>query len=113
MNALAAETGCPIMPDRDLSEWDMQRYGYERGGMLPVGAERAEVLYGRVPLHQLHPDGFSSPVMSQQDISDHAGDDGLFGVTLVDWMDCLAEAGIIDVETTPRWRAMNTRSRTC
>ena len=108
VNKLAAETECPIMPDQDLSEWDMARYGYEREGMLPVGAERAEVLFGRAPLHQLHPDGFSSPVMSMQDVKDHANNDGLFGVTLVDWMDHLAESGVINVETTPRWRAMNT-----
>ncbi len=107
VNMLAAETSCPVMPDRDLSEWDMQHYGYEQEGMLPVGAERAEVLYGRVPLHQLHPDNLSTPVMNMQDVMDHANNDGLFGITLVDWMDHLAASGVIDVRETPRWRAMN------
>ena len=106
VNALAEKTVCPVMPDPELSDWDMCRYGYERSGMLPVGAEKAQILFDKVPLHCLHPDGFSTPVQNGWEVEDHAEKDGLFGVTTVSWMEYLADTGIVRVEETPLWQAL-------
>lgn len=106
VNRLAESTVCPVLPDPDLSEWDMNRYGYVRSGMLPVGAERAELLFEKVPLHRLYPDGLSAPLQNSWEIGEHAEGDGLFGVTVVSWMEHLADAGIARVEDIPLWRAL-------
>ena len=106
VNRLAESAVCPVLPDPDLSEWDMNRYGYDRPGMLPVGAERAQILFGKVPLHRLRTDGLSAPVTNHWEIDEHAEEDGLFGVTTVCWMEHLADAGIVRVEDTPLWRAL-------
>ena len=106
VNRLAESAVCPVLPDPDLSEWDMNRYGYTHSGMLPVGAEKAELLFDKVPLHRLHTDGLSAPVTNHWEIDEHAEEDGLFGVTTVCWMEHLADAGIVRVEDTPLWRAL-------
>ena len=106
VNRLAESTVCPVLPDPDLSEWDMNRYGYAHSGMLPVGAERAEILFEKVPLHRLYPDGLSAPLQNSWEIGDHAENDGLFGVTVVSWMEHLADAGITRVEDIPLWKAL-------
>ena len=80
----------PVLPDQELSEYDMHRYGYEKDGMLPVGGEREGELIGEVPLLKLYDDGTSEPVADMADISAHANEDGLFGVTEKDWSNHLA-----------------------
>lgn len=87
----------PILPDQELSEYDMHRYGYEKDGMLPVGGERAEDLLGELPLYKLYDDSTSEPVKNLADVATHANQDGLFGVTEKDWREHVTERDKADL----------------
>ncbi len=81
----------PELPDKTVSVEDMNAFGYEYDGMLPLNTERALELFdeGRISVYLLYEDGTEGMANDRNDIENHAG---YFGVEVEDWNGYLALA---------------------
>lgn len=76
----------PIDPDRSITAGQMVSYGYEWGGMLPVGEQNAQKLYDAgLEVFALHSDDTEASLDSKEAILEHAANGGIFGVEKVAW----------------------------
>lgn len=74
------------MPDT-LSVVDMNKYGYEWDGMLPLGVEKAMELFEKenVDIFLLYNDGTESLAESKEAILEHSEKGGIMGIERADW----------------------------
>ncbi|MGQ1270037.1 DNA repair protein (plasmid) [Acinetobacter baumannii] len=76
-------------PDTTLKSSDLEAYGYQSQVMLPVSESRAKELFEKVDLYRLYEDGTEALLEDLADLSNHAKQDGLFGVQENDWRNYL------------------------
>lgn len=71
------------MPDKSITQKDMEAYGYSYDNMLPLTKEVAEKLFDAdAVIYMLHYDNTESMVLDKNDITNH---DGIFGIEKADW----------------------------
>lgn len=89
----------PVEPDRTIGKAEMQNYGYEWGGMLPVREEKAEKIYDAdVSVYALFEDGTEAQLASREHIVEHGQKGGIFGIEKKDWMKFLNQNSLEKVE---------------
>jgi len=72
-----------LLPDPAINVADMNTYGYEWDGMLPLTESWALELYdSNNAVFLLYSDNTESQVADRKDITNH---DGIFGIEAVDW----------------------------
>ena len=71
------------MPDPDISIAEMNIYGYQYEGMLPLTLEKAMELYDNdQPIYLLYPDGSEAMAIDRSEIEAF---DGIFGIDRGEW----------------------------
>lgn len=71
------------MPDKSITQKDMEAYGYSDDNMLPLTKEVADKLFDAdAVIYMLHYDDTEAMVLDKNDIKNH---DGIFGIEKADW----------------------------
>ena len=71
------------MPDKSITQKDMEAYGYSYDNMLPLTKEVADKLFDvDAVIYMLHYDNTETMVLDKNDITNH---DGIFGIEKADW----------------------------
>ncbi|ENX24863.1 hypothetical protein F892_00013 [Acinetobacter vivianii] len=65
------------MLDNTVTHQEMIEYGYDWGGMMPIGKDRALELHNSSEVYKLYEDGSESLVYEEIEIKEH---NGLFGL---------------------------------
>lgn len=75
------------MPDPSITVKEMNEYGYQWDGMLPLQEEAARRLFENegVEIYRIYEDNTEGAVLSADEIREHAEQGGLFGVEKVTW----------------------------
>ncbi|MCM1525330.1 MAG: YodL domain-containing protein, partial [Ruminococcus sp.] len=76
------------LPDPTISVADMEKYGYQWDGMLPLRETAAAHLFEKedMQIFRLYGDGSEGIIGSADEIHDHAEKGGIFGVHKEDWI---------------------------
>lgn len=77
-----AEMQVDVLPDYTIGQIQMNGYGYQWNGMLPLRERTARTLLNKVTLYALYGNDTESEVKSENDIETH---NGIFGVEKPDW----------------------------
>ncbi|MCI9361280.1 MAG: hypothetical protein HFG65_10035 [Hungatella sp.] len=73
-----AQTEIDVLPDPMIGLWEMEKYGYTWGEMLPLTQERALEFFDHdLPVYLLHGEGSETTVNDRKQIIAH---EGIFGI---------------------------------
>ena len=73
------------LPDRTISIKEVNDYGYDWEGMLPLRDRMAFYLFNTTQIYLLYPDGSEAAADDLSELNDHANDGGIFGIEVDSW----------------------------
>lgn len=82
------------MPDDSITITEMQDYGYEWDGMLPMRETAASKIMKYCTIYRLYEDNTEGAIDFETEIQEHAAYGGIFGIEENDWLALLRKKGV-------------------
>jgi len=73
------------LPDPSISQADMLAYGYTDCNMIPLRANMASMVFGKIGVYALFQDGREELIEDADLIAAHSGAGGIFGIRAYDF----------------------------